>query len=405
MRVALIRGRVAIEPGRRTAGATVGRMLTGFPASLVKLSSNVDDLSLKLMFFRPVVEAGERETRSPNHLQESGMNLAGISRAFACALAGAAATAALFVVAPAHAATVTIEDGGACASWNWNASLQTLSCNAGSLPPPPSPSFACSFSPAPGAAQAGQALGVTVACTGGTATAFAWSATAPAGCQGNCTATWGSGGGSNNVTLPSAGIWTLRANVTSSTGASAQAQASVQVNAVVGGGGTNLCAAQGYAKTIFYNWDWSGGPVSRLDTLYMSDMAGGTSLGTNGILVVAFKPTGPAEFNNITAVSATGYPAPNMINNLTLAISTQPCDLNPPAPAVSSSTTPSVSYAVGTVPTYWSTGAKVAVELQPGVQYYLNVAGRDADGTQTCTSPYPGWNCDVRMSLQKPLGH
>jgi hypothetical protein len=199
--------------------------------------------------------------------------------------------------------------------------------------------------------------------------------------------------------------------VTSTIGATSQARASVTANAPVAAGGTNLCAAQGFSKTIFYNWDWAGAQVSHLDTASMNDMAGGQGLGTNGILVVAFTPNGPADLDNPTTASATGYPAPNLINYLTLAVSTQPCVLyNEVAAGSSSSTTPTVQYAVGTVTRPWW-GPKRSVELTPGVTYYLNVAGRDnvgptsPYGTNTCVGLPGGWNCDIRLSPQKPPGH
>jgi hypothetical protein len=246
---------------------------------------------------------------------------------------------------------------------------------------------------------------LTVSCSNGTGTGFAWSATAPAGCSGNCTASWGAGAqtssGSNTLTLPAAGLWNVTVTVTGPSAVTTQA--SVQANAAVAGG-TNLCAAQGFSKTIFYKWDWAGAQPSHLDTVYLADMAGGSGLGTNGILVVEFTPNGPADFNNVSSISATGYPAPNLINTLTMAVSTQPCDLGAPWPASSSSTSPSVAYGVGTVVKPW-TGSKTAVELQPGTRYYLNVAGRDQSGANTCVGLPGGWNCDIRLSPQKPPGH
>lgn len=276
-----------------------------------------------------------------------------------------------------------------------------------------SPVFSCAFNPTPGTATVGTGLGLNVTCQNGTATSFTWSASAPAGCSGSCTASWSSASptatGSNTLTLPSAGIWTVTVNVQSQASGSTQLQASVQANAQVGGG-SNLCAAQGFSKTILYNWDWAAAPISKLDTWNMLDMAGGTGLGTNGILVVAFTPNGPADVDNLASFSSTEYPGNSTIVPMTLALATAPCELNVPAPGMDTATSPAVSFGVGTVPISWSTGKPIAVALTPGVTYYINVARRNdvsaanPYGTLTCSSP-PSGVCDIRLQVQKPPGH
>lgn len=274
------------------------------------------------------------------------------------------------------------------------------------------PAFACSFNPTPGTATVGTALPVNVSCSNGTAASFAWSVSPPAGCSANCTATLGSGAstttGSNTLTLPSVGIWTVTVTAQQQGGGSAQALASVQASTQVGGG-TNLCADKGFSKTIFYNWDWAAAPISKLDTWTMADTTGGTGLGTNGILVVAFTPNGPADTDNTATLAATEYPGTSTISPMTLAISTSPCELNVAAPGTSTATSPAVQYGVGTVTIPW-TGIPSAVALTPGVQYYINVARRDnvaaatPYGAQTCAAPQSGV-CDIRLQVQKPPNH
>ncbi len=156
--------------------------------------------------------------------------------------------------------------------------------------------FTCNFNPAPGPATVGTALPLTVKCSNPiTISAVTWSATVGSG------ATFGSGAstavGTNSVTFSAAGSWTITANVTSGPGTdTAVATAVVSASPA---GSTNLCAAQGFAKTIYYKWDFSvlGAPVpAHLDTQSMTDMAGSSKgLGTNGILVVEFTPTLPAN--------------------------------------------------------------------------------------------------------------
>ncbi len=71
--------------------------------------------------------------------------------------------------------------------------------------------------------------------------------------------------------------------------------------------------------------------------------------------------------NVLASVTATSYPAGQVYAKNTLAISTVPCDLNPPAPGtVDGLDSTSVKYGVGTVPVKWSTGKPTAVALTPG---------------------------------------
>jgi hypothetical protein len=75
-----------------------------------------------------------------------------------------------------------------------------------------------------------------------------WAATPPAGCSGNCTAAFTSPNptttGSNNVTLPAAGIWNISATVTSTLSATANVPAaSVQATAAQTQQGPNDCGS------------------------------------------------------------------------------------------------------------------------------------------------------------------
>jgi hypothetical protein len=112
----------------------------------------------------------------------------------------------------------------------------------------------------------------------------------------------------------------------------------------------------------------------------------------------------------VVQLSATNYPAGNMINTKRLSISKTPCDLNPPEPVSAiTGSTPSLSYVVGTAPISQISGRPQAASLTPGEQYYVNIAERsDVSstsplGTQSCISGYQFYpNCELRITLQKP---
>jgi hypothetical protein len=293
----------------------------------------------------------------------------------------------------------------------------TITLGWSSAPPPPPPAAptgctaALNTTPAT-LTSAGGTANLSVAGCSGTVTSYAWSRNGTPNVNSN--ASWSDTLAANSGTT--AVNTSYQVSVCNGT-ACATFPATPLTATVPGTSGnpsTNLCAAQGYSKTIYYDWDWNAAPIGQIDTAYMTDQAGGQGVGTNGILVVAFTataPTDPYDATLVPSVRATGYPAPNLINQLTLAVSTQPCQLHVPAPGTSTATGPTVKYWVGTVPTYWTTGQKVAVELVPGTKYYVNVASRDGvsattpNGTNTCVSLPAGWNCDVRLTLQEPPGH
>jgi hypothetical protein len=233
---------------------------------------------------------------------------------------------------------------------------------------------------------------LTATCTN-SPTTFAWTGT---GLQGGATTTTNT----NTANITATSSFTVTAH--NDAGDSAPASRSVQVGTVTGG-----LSCPGFSKTLFVPWDWASS-LNHVDT-YVTQ----SGLGTNGILVIPFTPTGPAD-NIVVQLSATNYPAGNMLNTKRLSISTTPCDLNPPeAASAVTGTTPSLSYVVGTAPISQITGKPSAAALTAGVQYYVNIAERSGVnnsnplGTQTCIPPLPGTtsfypNCELRLSLQKP---
>jgi len=356
------------------------------------------------------------------------MHDAGMFRALGRALVGSAAFTALLVAGPAHSASVTINDGGACTSWSWDANTSTLTC--GSAPPPPPPAGAPTGCNAPTLAttpttltSAGGTANLNItgcSVTSGTIT-YDWYRGGSSASGPTASSSWSDSLPTNNLSTQVTTSYQVRvcaAGTNNCTVLPTSPLTATVPGASTGGGGGGggtppgavSCASQGFAKTIFYNWDWTGN-VTHLDTAFMTDTSGGAGLGTNGILVVAFTPNSPADVNNLTSISASGYPSPNMGNNLTLAISTRACDLNPAAFATSTSSGPTLRYGVGSVPTSWISGQPIAVALTPGTTYYINVAGRDSvgpntpNGAQTCTPGLYYPYCDIRLGLQKPPGH
>ena len=315
------------------------------------------------------------------------MSRSGIFRAFFSIVSASVTAAALLGAAPARAVTIDVPCAG---TWNWNPSTQTLSC---AVSPPSGPGVpSCTLAANPLTLPAGGgAVALTATCTN-SPTSYQWSGTGLTGGATTVTNT-------NNATISATTSFSVTA--TNETGTGQSASRSVQVGAVVGG-----LSCPGFAKTLFVNWDWASS-LSKVDT-YTTQ--GG--LGTNGILVIPFTPTGPAD-NVMVQLSATNYPASNMVNSKRLAISTQPCDLNPSAAgATAQGSSPSLSYVVGTAPVNFINGQPTGASLTPGVQYYINIAERNGingslpNGNQTCIPGgtfYP--NCELRLTLQKPSGH
>lgn len=336
------------------------------------------------------------------------MKQAGIIRALARVFVGSVGSIALLVAGPARSVAITIDDGGACASWTWNSTTRTLSC--GSVAPPPPPPLG-----APTGCTASVTTNpATLTSAGGTATLHVSNCSPSTGLS----YTWTKNGASFSTAQTA--VDTLAANTSTTTASTTSYQVNVcngsactgnlpsapltaTVPAASGGpSGGISCAAQGFSKTIVYNWDWNS-TVPQLDTAYMADTTGGQGVGTNGILVVAFTPTGPADSNNLSFIDAIGYPSPNQGNVMTLSISTQPCDLTVPDPGTSVSYAPTVTYGIGTVAVRWWDGKPTAHALTPGVKYYINVAGRD--GSANTCAPGGFGSCEIRLALRKPAGH
>ena len=165
----------------------------------------------------------------------------------------------------------------------------------------------------------------------------------------------------------------------------------------------------GFDKVIYYKWDWAL-QIPPLDTVSMKATNGTSGLGTNGILVVEFTPTLPVNtgvgtdpFPYTSQITVTPYPGTSVVNPTTLAISTIPCDLNPPAPGMVIGSSANLLYGIGPVRISAFTGKPSMISLTPGVKYYINVAGR-LNGQPTCF-PTGDRICDVRLSLFKPKDH
>jgi len=315
------------------------------------------------------------------------MSHRGMFRTFFSIVSVSISAAALLGATPARGAvTIDIPCSG---TWNWDATNKILSCQT--TTPPASGAPSCTLAASPSSLSAAGPVTLTASCSN-SPTSYEWSAS-PA------VAFTGGGGSTNGANITVNTTFTVTA--TNATG-SGQASKSVQVGAVTG-----AISCPGFTKTLVVNWDWESS-LAKVDTWQTQ---GG--LGTNGILVIPFTPTGPAD-NVDVKFQATNYPAAQMVNTKRLAISTQPCDLNPSAPAsIASGTTPSLTYVVGTAPVNYINGLPTAASLTPGVQYYLNIAERKnvtaslPSGTPTCVptagSFYPA--CELRVTLQKPSGH
>ena len=121
----------------------------------------------------------------------------------------------------------------------------------------------------------------------------------------------------------------------------------------------------------------NNGSLTKVDTWQTQN-----GLGTNGILVVPFIPDRDRRQRHGAAQRDELSRRPAWSTRKRLAISTQPCDLNPTssrrvgqAMAVGGSTRRSTT-CVGTSPVSGITGKPTAVALTPGVQYYINLAER-----------------------------
>lgn len=168
-----------------------------------------------------------------------------------------------------------------------------------------------------------------------------------------------------------------------------------------------IATAHGFSKCLVKHWEWATEDHILVDTAWLGGIT------PNGILVVPFTPNLPVGHDVCAMASAVGYPAPNMGNMLTLCISETPCALYAAEPGTAVDNAPTVVFGVGTVSSApWWNPKPTAVALQPGVTYYINVAGRkdvsEASPWGTATAlpgllNYPA--CDFRLEAQKPRGH
>lgn len=304
--------------------------------------------------------------------------------------------AVLLGSAPASALTINLPTDVTC---TWNDSSKVLNCSSTTQPPSnPGGPTNCSLSASPSSLTAAGPVSLTVSCQG-TVTGYQWSASPSTAFTNGPTTS----ANTNSANISANTTFTVTA---SNDNGSAQAVRSVQVGAVTGG-----ISCPGFNKTVVVNWDWNSNNIvnNTVDTYLKAE----TSIGTNGILVIPFTPTLPAN-STLAQLSITQFPGTHMVNQKRVAISTQPCDLNPSAPmSTAQGTTPKLFYVVGPAPVSNLTGQPQAASLQPGVQYYINVAERNGItgalplGVQTCVSGagafYP--NCELRIQVQKPSGH
>jgi hypothetical protein len=293
----------------------------------------------------------------------------------------------------------------------------TLGWSASPPPPPPATPTGCvpqilSTSPSPLTSAGGTVQLDVTGCSPSTGLTYKWfrnGSTTEFSTAKNPTDTLGANSGSSSVST------TYQVEVCNGGACTAKIPSSALTATVPGtgpgSGSTNLCAAQGFSKTIYRAWNWATEGNLVLDTVTMKDQAGGTGIGTNGILVVEFTPTSPADVDNLARISVTEYPGNSVVTQRTLAISTQPCDLVGLVPGPATNTTsPKLDYGVGTVTNSAFSGKPKGVAVTPGVQYFINIAGRSGvsatspSGSQSCF-PSSSQVCDVRASLFKPSGH
>ena len=252
-------------------------------------------------------------------------------------------------------------------------STQTLSCvprrTAGCRARPPA---RLRPRPNPAAWRRRSASRLTATCTN-SPTSYAWSASPAA------TFTGGADTGTtstNGATISANTTFTVTASNGTGSGAGVEgACRSVQLSAAL--------SCPGFNKTIVVNWDWSNGSLAKIDTWQTQN-----GLGTNGILVVPFIPTGPPTTSwRSSARRITPRPRWSTRSDWrfrrSLAIS------NPPRVAGSAtwlSAAPPRRFTMSSErrPVSGITGKPTAVALTPGVQYYINIAGRQG---VTATDP------------------
>lgn len=325
-----------------------------------------------------------------------------ILRSLAVALIGSAAIA-LLASAPARSASFTVVDNACTGAWTWDAATSTLSCGAVTPPPPPpagaptgcTPTINGGTSPVTLANTGGSVTLNVTGCSPSTGITYAWTRN---GSAANTSASWTdnlpANPGSSGVTT------SYQVNVCNGaacTGALPASPLTATVPGVVASGGTNICAAQGFDKTLTYTWNWTTPfQATTIDTY--SDARG--RLGANGAIVIDFTVPAGGAMSVAGNISLVEYPGTTLIIRRSLSLSASPCDFSTTYPWKQSDINPAMNFSVGDVfPAFWP-------PLTPG-KWYINIANRDAAGNSTCIpaagANYP--NCDLRSTLFKPTGY
>ena len=311
--------------------------------------------------------------------------------------AGLIGTALLGGTAPVIGASITYSDP-ACESFtidgsNGSFTLRCVPVSGPSAPGAPTgciPSIATDPSPL---TKDGGAVSLNVGGCSGTGLTYSWSRNGSAGWRTTQQATdtlAANGGASGNT-------YSYQVKVCADGGACTNMLPTLPLTATVPGSGSGggigavSCSAQGFTKTMFYNWDWAN--KGQFVQTY-NDSQG--PMGNNGIVVIAFKATAVSNSNGTVTVSE--YPA-NSTNPLgimrAISISEQPCDF--------SGTT--VQYATrfgvnaGLTFTVDPYSIRSIPKLIAGKQYYLNMANRDSAGSKSCPT---GGQCEVRIQATHP---
>ena len=188
-----------------------------------------------------------------HNLKRSGF---AVLAAFATAVSMVVAGPAQAVIVTTQTVTVTV-DAACSGSWSWKQETNTLSCVT--APTGTTPALAnCRFGSPPGPATAGTGFPVTVVCDNGpptNAATFTWY-TKCSGCTATSTQT---STGSNTLTLPSQGTWTVWVEVAAAgnngTGRTPDALLNVTGGPVVA---TESCGSE-FANTRRVPVTWSSG--------------------------------------------------------------------------------------------------------------------------------------------------
>lgn len=319
------------------------------------------------------------------------------STAFIVALTGAAL---LGGTAPASGASITYSDP-ACESFtvegsNGNFTLRCVAPGSGGTPGAPTGCVAriTSTSPSP-LTIAGGTVNLDVgSCSPSTGLTYNWSRNGSAAWSTSQSPTdsLAANGGASGLTT------SYQVKVCTSDGLCTGQLPAAPLTATVpgsgsGGGGIGAgisCAAQGFSKTMSYNWDWAPERGKFVQTY--NDSQG--PIGNNGIVVIAFTATAVGTANGSITISE--YPA-NSVNPLgitrAVAISEQPCDFS--GTTLQYGTKFGVN--AGNSFTVEPTALRGVPKLTVGKQYYLNIANRDSTGHGTCSG-----QCEVRIQATHP---